>query len=177
MVAWLSAHCAREVVYGPQGARSSSLSLGRTCGGYRPASRDEPLVAGSNLKTAATDFKEAIKGTAGPEHERSECEGDLSLLCALSTALGSRQRCAGPLLPNAVRCSPCCQRDRGVDFCRQVSLWRGCTGPLGPEGVCWSRVAYRVQRGKGRLGVGALAYVPVTVHRRPKASAGPSLMR
>jgi hypothetical protein len=28
MVAWLSAHCAREVVYGPQRARSSSLMLG-----------------------------------------------------------------------------------------------------------------------------------------------------
>jgi hypothetical protein len=28
-----------------------------------------------NLNTAATDFKEATKGSAEAEHERSECEG------------------------------------------------------------------------------------------------------
>jgi hypothetical protein len=36
--------------------------------------------------------------------------------------------------------SPRCQRAPRVDFRR---------GPLGREGVCWSRRASRVQRGKG----------------------------
>jgi hypothetical protein len=30
-------------------------------------------------------------------------------------------------------------------------FWRGCTGTLGAEGVCWSRTVYRVRRGKGGI--------------------------
>jgi hypothetical protein len=64
----------------------------------------------------------------------------------------------------------------GVDFRRQVSFWRSCTGPLGPEGVCWSRRAYRCKRGKG-LGVRALAYVPRHCPQAAKSATGSSLMR
>jgi hypothetical protein len=69
-----------------------------------------------------------------------------------------------PNAPLAARAVYRRQRDRAgpvrlrlawVRLCRQVSLrkrkqanacafWRGCTGPMGPEGVCWSRRAYRV---------------------------------
>ncbi len=51
-------------------------------------------------------------------------------------------------LPIACQCAPCCQRDWGSTL----------PLPLGPEGVCWSRRAYRVLRGKGLAS--ALAYVP-----------------
>jgi hypothetical protein len=31
----------------------------------------------------------------------------------------------------------------------RLPVCRSCRGPLGAEGVCWSRRAYRVRRGKG----------------------------
>jgi hypothetical protein len=51
-----------------------------------------------------------------------------------------------------VKTSPCCQRDRRVDFRRR---------PLGPEGVCWSRKgASGLQDAAGQGPVSAPAYDP-----------------
>ena len=58
---------------------------------------------------------------------------------------------AGPLLPHCVSTLPLLPAGQG-------SIFAG--GLLGPEGVCRSRGAYRVQRGK--VPASALAYVPVT---------------
>jgi hypothetical protein len=72
-----------------------------------------------------------------------------------------------PVAALHIRCSPCGPRDR-ERFCQQVSLWRGRV--FGTEGICWSRRAYRVQRGDGPAS--AVAYVPVTVLTQPKAASG-----
>jgi hypothetical protein len=45
-----------------------------------------------------------------------------------------------PFSPHCIQRAPYRQRDQRVD-CRR--------GPLGTQGVCWSRGAYRVQGGKG----------------------------
>jgi hypothetical protein len=131
-----------------------------------------------------------------PSTSESECEGDLSLPCALSTAHGSSQRSGSPtefwlseisrvfltaggaILPGlgphtewvpfrpiAHQCSPCCQRGQGIDFAG---------GPLGPEGVCWSRRRTGCSGARARRR--ALAYVSVTSPAGSSALEGrPSL--
>jgi hypothetical protein len=65
---------------GPAGATDTGATIraaAKLLSAIGPASREMSLWSPDrNLKTAATDFKEATKGPAGPEHERSECEAN-----------------------------------------------------------------------------------------------------
>jgi len=72
-----------------------------------------------------------------------------------------------PSHPIACQCTPCHEQDRGSIFAR---------GPLGPEDVCWSRRAHRVQRGKGPASA-LLRVRPRDFRSQLKASAGSSLMQ
>jgi hypothetical protein len=77
--------------FGTSGPAGAPLEQQRDGCPYRPVGREAFRSAASrkmdlwspdrNLKTAVTDFKEATKGPAGPEHERSECEGGFGLRC------------------------------------------------------------------------------------------------
>jgi hypothetical protein len=59
--------------YRPVGGEAFRFAAEGSAFGF--ASHEMSLLSPDrNLKTAATDFKEASKGPAGPEHERSECE-------------------------------------------------------------------------------------------------------
>jgi hypothetical protein len=86
----------------------ASTRPGASCGGYRHHSdrrrhwRQLSLWSpDQNLKTVATGIKEATKGPAGPEHERSECEADFGLRCRV---------------PEARRLGQLARRHGGVDF-------------------------------------------------------------
>ena len=73
------------------------------------------------------DLKGPSKGRSGPERSEATRRGLIAAVCALHSAW------------------PCCQRDRAGP---SGYAFRGSIlpGPLGPEGVCWCRRAYRVQQ-------------------------------
>jgi hypothetical protein len=109
--------------------------------------------------------KKRLKGTAGPEHERSECEGSLSPRCAALRCACQHRQDSAP--PSEFQPSGICRlllTGRGR-FCRglesQMSGFPGSptqsnvplaaswgpvvdfVGGFGARRVCWSRGAYR----------------------------------
>jgi hypothetical protein len=107
-----------------------------------PASREKSLMSAARSgKFSKTDFKKSGFAAAGPEHERSECEGDLSLWCAGSHKPPSPTgTCWIPSQPVACQYAPCRQRGTGGSIFAG-GLWgpKGCAGPLGRtrgQGAC-----------------------------------------
>jgi hypothetical protein len=97
-----------------------------------------------NLKTAATDFKEATKG---PHPSTSEASAR-STECCCALALQAHRITAGAEPSGAFQLSGICRLlltgrgsispAGGPQQANAGAFWRGCTGSLGAEGVRWS---------------------------------------
>jgi hypothetical protein len=138
---------------------------------------DLPQEIGSHIALLAGKGRSwGLSGKGGPRF----CRG-----------LGPKERV--PSHPLHPQCSLYCRRDRagpsgyafwGSNFCRHVSLWRGCTGPLGPEGCAGpvgragcSKTLVCAERGTGRRLHLLRSSAPLSPGNQKHPHAGPSAFK